>query len=346
MKSYRNEVIIEMKDLYTPDGWLNIPAIARLGAWLNVITGPRQVGKTYGTLKYMIEEKRPFILMRRTVEEVQFLGINQAVNPFAVYRPEHEITLDRAGKILNIKEDDEILGICLGLPTVATIRGFAASRFTDIVFDEFIPEKHVVARKTEGDALLNAYTTINGNRELEGRPPVRLWLLANSNNINSPILSALGLVDPLLQMREKGREIWQRDGVLIVQPKSGKIIEQRRQTAMMQHLTKAGSAERFTGMALENEFSYNDQTLVGKMPLSGLKPLTAIGRLYFWQRSDGFLYVCRATHKTDLYNDSEFNREQFRDDYWWLFDQYRAGQIKFADLHLVEMFKTLFNIHF
>lgn len=333
-------------DIYTPDGWLDVPALAARGCWLNVITGPRQVGKTYGTLKYIIEERRPFILMRRTVEEVQFLGINTEVNPFKVFEPEHEISMDRAGKILNISEDGDIIGICLGLPTVATIRGFSASRFTDIIFDEFIPEKHVIQRKTEGDALLNAYTTINGNRELEGRPPVRLWLLANSNNINSPILTSLGLVDPILRMREKGQEVLQKDGVLIVQPGSMKIIKKRSETAMMKHLKKTKSAERFTGMALENEFSYNDQTLVGKMPLGGLKPLCGIGMAYVWQRDDGFLYICRAPHRTEIYEDSEYMRERFRDDYWWIFDQYRSGEIRFADLHILEFIKALFDIKF
>lgn len=333
-------------DIYTPDGWLDVPALAARGCWLNVITGPRQVGKTYGTLKYIIEERRPFILMRRTVEEVQFLGINTEVNPFKVFEPEHEISMDRAGKILNISEDGEIIGICLGLPTVATIRGFSAARFTDIIFDEFIPEKHVIQRKTEGDALLNAYTTINGNRELEGRPPVRLWLLANSNNINSPILTSLGLVDPILRMREKGQEVSQKDGVLIVQPGSMKIIRKRSETAMMKHLKKTKSAERFTGMALENEFSYNDQTLVGKMPLGGLQPLSGIGMAYVWQRDDGFLYICRAPHRTEIYEDSEYMRERFRDDYWWIFDQYRSGEIRFADLHLLEYIKGLFDIKF
>ena len=292
-------------NIYTPDGWLDVPALAARGCWLNVITGPRQVGKTYGTLKYIIEEKRPFILMRRTVEEVQFLGINTEVNPFKVFEPEHEISMDRAGKILNISEEGEIIGICMGLPTVATVRGFSASRFTDIIFDEFIPEKHVIQRKTEGDALLNAYTTINGNRELEGRPPVRLWLLANSNNINSPILTSLGLVDPILRMREKGQEVYQKDGVLIVQPGSMKIIRKRSETAMMKH-----------GMA------------------------------YVWQRDDGFLYICRAPHRTEIYEDSEYMRERFRDDYWWIFDQYRSGEIRFADLHLLEFIKALFDIKF
>lgn len=335
-----------VKSLYLRDGWLDVPALAERGCWLNVITGPRQVGKTYGTLKYLIEQQQPFILMRRTVEEVQFLGINEAVNPFAVFRPEHDIKMDRAGKILNIKENDDIIGICLGLPTVATIRGFSAERFTDIVFDEFIPEKHVITRKTEGDALLNAYTTINGNRELEGRPPVRLWLLANSNNINSPILASLGLIDPVLRMREKKEELYIKNGVLICQPSSEKIIEQRRLTAMLNHLQQTGSAQRFTGMALENEFSYNDQTMVGKMPLGGLKPLSGIGMAYVWQRDDGFLYICRAPHRTEIYENSEYMRERFRDDYWWIFDAYRAGEIRFADLHLLEFIKALFDIKF
>ena len=333
-------------NIYTPDGWLNVRELDQRGAWLNVITGPRQVGKTYGVLQMMIEDRRPFILMRRTVEEVQFLGINQEVNPFKVYEPEHQITMDRAGKILNIKEGDDIIGICLGLPTVATIRGFSAGRFTDIVFDEFIPEKHVVQRKTEGDALLNAYTTINGNRELEGRPPVRLWLLANSNNINSPILTALGLVDPILRMREKHQEVFQKDGVLIVQPESRNIISKRKETAMMKHLKDTGSAQRFTGMALENEFSYNDNTFVGKMPMQGLRPLCGIDFMYVWQRDDGFLYICRTRHKTEIFDNTEYGREIFADEYHWFFDAYRAGELRFADLHLLELFKTIFDIRF
>ena len=114
----------------------------------------------------------------------------------------------------------------------------------------------------------------------------------------------------------------------------------------MKHLKKTKSAQCFTGMALENEFSYNDQTLVGKMPMAGLRPLCGIGISYFWQRSDGFIYVCRTKHKTETYDDTEYGREIFRDDYWWLFDAYRSAEIRFADLHLLEFVKLLFDIRF
>lgn len=64
----------------------------------------------------------------------------------------------------------EKYGIGMTLPSIANIRGFNGSQFEDVVFDEFIPERIVIKRKAEGDALLNAYVTINGNRELEGKP--------------------------------------------------------------------------------------------------------------------------------------------------------------------------------
>ena len=97
-------------------------------------------------------------------------------------------------------------GIATSLSEIAHIRGFIGSGFSDLVFDEFIPEKGVVTRRTEGDAFLNAYTTINGNRELAGAPPLRAWLLANTNNIKSPVLDALNLTDDILWMRRKGKE--------------------------------------------------------------------------------------------------------------------------------------------
>ncbi len=335
--------------LYTSEGWLNVPALANVHAWLRVIVGKRQIGKTYGVLKYMLDRNRRFILLRRTVEEVQFLGTNPAVSPFTVYEPERHIKLQRTGKVLDIIDEDAgdcSMGICMGLPTVATVRGFSAGGFTDIVFDEFIPEKHVITRKTEGDALLNAYTTINGNRELQGRPPVNLWLLANTNNINSPILKALGLVDPLLQMRERGKE-WQfSNGVLLVQPTSEKITQARKDTVMVKHLKRSGSAERFLGMSIENDWSYNEAVLVGKMSMSGLKPLASYSFMYIWERADGFLYVCRTSHTKEMYGVGEYDTEKFRDQYYWLFDVYRSGQIRFSDLHLLELFRAVFDIKF
>lgn len=47
-----------------------MPDIASLNCWLNVIIGPRQVGKTYGTLKYLLDAENQFFYMRRTGDEL------------------------------------------------------------------------------------------------------------------------------------------------------------------------------------------------------------------------------------------------------------------------------------
>ena len=92
-----------------------------------VIIGSRQVGKTYGVLSLMLQQGRPFILMRRTQAEVDFI-LHNALNPFAAIDP--AITCKRAsgyhGDIIRrgeSKETDERLGIVLALTTISKIRG-------------------------------------------------------------------------------------------------------------------------------------------------------------------------------------------------------------------------------
>ena len=59
-----------MTDLYTPEGWLNFDYIDSQPAWLIVIIGKRQAGKTYGALLNMLKYDKQFILLRRTTAEL------------------------------------------------------------------------------------------------------------------------------------------------------------------------------------------------------------------------------------------------------------------------------------
>ena len=174
-----------MQNLYTPEGWLNISYLGRQPVWLIVIIGKRQVGKTYGVLQYMLDNDLYHILLRRTTAEIDTISSTPDLNPFKVFEPKYHVGLFKKGRFCEIKnyftdpdgaiEQGKQRGIATSLSQIASIRGFNGSAFTDLVFDEFIPEKGVVTRKTEGDAFLNAYTTINGNRELSGMPPLRCW---------------------------------------------------------------------------------------------------------------------------------------------------------------------------
>lgn len=333
-------------NIYDDNGYLNIEEIAADPSWLKVIIGARQIGKTYGTLKYHLDHNIPHILLRRTTEELDMIT-GAETNPYKVFEPEYHTAIFKSGKFLTINDyvdgqKTDSRGLVLSLAQIAHIRGFSGAAYKSIIFDEFIPEKHVHKFKSEGDALLNAYTTINGNRELTGEPPCMLWLLANSNDINNSILESLNLTDTVIQMRSKGWEWTRREGVLIVQPQRSAIVDKRKDTALMKVIS---SESEFYGMAIDNDFAYDKTPLVVSRSIKGMTPLFSFPPLYAWE-DDNLVYVCRAPHNKNKYGRTAWDREQLRADYLWIVRAYAAGLIRFSDIRLQAIFKQLFKIEF
>ena len=285
--------------LYTNEGFLNVSWIdkeaKRINAAFIVILGTRQIGKTYGTLKLMTDEKRNFILMRRTQTEADFIT-NGTLNPFlALGRTDIKVKKESQyiGKIQGETESGyDPIGITLSLTCVSKIRGFSGVAFTDLVYDEFIPESHVNRIRNEGDAFLNAVVTISGNREIEGKPPLRCWLLANSNNIGSPILKALNITDKVESMDKSGQElsILPDRGIIIVLAKARELADKRKKSSLMKAISKESE---FTKMAYDNEFSYNDAENVTRRDLKQYQQIAAVtGVFTIWRhKGNGTLYI-------------------------------------------------------
>ena len=232
-------------------------------------------------------------------------------------------------------------GLLMSLPQVAHVRGFNGKVFSDIVFDEFIAEKGAYQRKTDGEALLNAYVTINGNREFEGRPPARLWLLANANDINSPILEALNLTDTVIELQRRRREYIVKDGVCVVIPQGNAKASERSETALNKQIRKDSE---FYEMAVDNLFSYDASPLIISLPIKHMKPLFSYdGTLYAWENDKG-IYICRAQHDKNAYSRSRWDTAQLAADFLWLKRYYYEGLVLFSDLRLLALFRTIFNI--
>lgn len=350
-------------DLYTAEGWVNYPALFDLAEkrkiWLFVLLGPRQVGKTYGINKEVLERGLNFIYLRRTDKEFKTICASPKLNPFTKYKDlgfdidiaksgpitysigEYETT--DSGKVKILKER----GVGLTLSNIASIRGFDGASFTDIVFDEFIPEKIVIHRKAEGDAMLNAYTTINGNRELEGRPPLRLWLLANAFDIQSPILDAFGLVPILEKLMRTGKEFTVTDtGICLVYFKSKKVIDKRRQTALMKHLqqTSSSGAQEFLDMALDNKFAYDRLEMVQPKDIRGWKPHIKMCGLFVYSLGPMALYVCRSPFqdKTDTYGPAD--KKRCNVEHPEMFAYYNLGRLTFDSVQSMIVFKKFLEI--
>ena len=332
-------------DLYTKDGWVNIPAVSALGAWCNIIIGKRQVGKTYGTLLYELQQDKPFMYLRRTTTEFDAITSDPDLNPFLPLKNEgFNVDIVKSGKVTYTigayeyeegkpKNCTKKYGVGMTLPSIANIRGFNGSAFHDVVYDEFIPEKIVVKRKAEGDALLNAYVTINGNRELEGKPPLRMWLLANAFDITSPILVDLGVVGHIARMAKTGQEWMLTDtGIFLCMPKSNAVSEKRAQTAFMKHMMK-NKDSKFYQMAMENKFSYNDLSMVRPMSLAGMKPQFKVGDLYCYEYDSTHYYLCKSPHQAhEVYSDTQAGRNTFRMAHPYFGMMFILGQVWCADV--------------
>lgn len=328
--------------IYLPSGYLNQNYIyeqaKRIGAAFIIEIGARQVGKTYGTLQHVLRKGSPFILMRRTKDEAKFIS-NGAINPFLALGEPDIICKNETEYTGGVYKDDKRIGMIMSLNTVAKVRGFYGGDYTDLVYDEFIPESHVYKIKNEGDAFLNAIVTISGNRELEGKPPLLTWLLSNSNNIASPVLSALNLTDKIESMIMKGQEFsaMPERGVVIVLPKSEQILQKRQANALVK---AAGQQSRFYQMAYQNQFAYNDPEHVGQKPISNYTPLFAVtGKCSVYKRKgQQELYVTQYRKSIREFADTERGRREMLLYYPDLKVLYTMGRTYFESLTVKQLY--------
>lgn len=333
--------------LYLTNGYLDAKHIddvaTRNGIAFIVIIGKRQVGKTYNVLKLMLDEGRDFIFMRRVRTELDMLKKN-ANSPFeGIKGYEGRVLFESEGEYSagiyrydSQESGDDIktrIGVGVALSTVGKIRGTHFSA-TDLVFDEFIPEEHVFKIKDEGAAFLNAHVTISGNRELEGKPPLKSWLLANSNDLNNPILDALKITEIVERMSLRGEEcrMIKERRLLIILPNSEQIIEKRKKTALYQLI---GGDSKFSRMAYENEFAYNDYTDVRSKPIVEYNPLVTIGAitisLHKWDKT---IYITpKIKHKAKYeLTDSDTHKNKFNRDFAEVRAAYLRGRVTFQDM--------------
>ena len=246
-----------------------------------IFIGGRGIGKTFSILRECCKHadyNHKFIYMRRTDKELNFLmdtkkgeGVG---NPFKALNNKFKWNYgilkiyDSVGGIFMREFDDENkfvyvkqVGYAVALSTIASIRGLDFSDCTDLIFDEFIPEKHIMKITNEGFATLNAIETINRNRELEGIPPIRVWFISNATNIEHDTLRTLGLVNVIEKMKNKGIEhqyFKERKLGVHIFDDSGDFIDKKEQTALYK-LTKGTD---FYDFSLSNDFIFNDSSLV------------------------------------------------------------------------------------
>ena len=183
-----------MGKIYTDYGWVNWDYILSQPAAFIQVIGARGVGKTYGLMKKLIREKKKFLYMRRLKSQLDQCGKTEG-NPFKKLNMDLDLKIlpYPTGGMITFRYNEkagEIAAAGVALSVVANVRGVDYSDYDYIVFDEFIASVGERPIKNEFSAFLNFYETVNRNRELEGRDPVKCIMLGNANTLVNPYFSS------------------------------------------------------------------------------------------------------------------------------------------------------------
>lgn len=300
-------------------------------AWCYVELSKRGPGKTYSTLRHEISSKKKFLFLKRTIEDIKMLCANGAakgvrfdVSPFVPLNRDFGWDIKPALIIKGIAgfyhTDDEEkpygapLGYCAALSAEKDIKGFDMSDVDDFVFDEFIAKKGERINRHEGEQLLDLYMTIRRDRTLRGRPDLRLILLANTVNVNNPVMQTLDIVDTVAEMDVTGREycFLEERGIFIHIINNEFAAEEEKSG-----IEKAMAGTAWGDMAFGGHFSFDDFTSVQHKRLKGYRPLCSYTYkkkdVYIYEK-DGFYYACRAKCNSPAHYN--LNRENEQKKFW------------------------------
>lgn len=342
-------------NFYYDSGFFNFSEAYRRSTAFNFIIGGRGTGKTYDSLRWAVESGVKFLFMRRLQKEAELISRDD-LSPFRVYgdmfgspltcRP---IAKYVTGVYKTVKDDEgnliptgPAIGMICALSSISNMRGFDTSDIDVIIFDEFIPEKSSNKQKYLGDALLNAYETINRNRELFDKPPVKLFALANSNDLGNDIFISLGMVNTVEKMSRKHQEFYQdrNRGITIIMLTQSKISEKKRQTA----LYKLTEGSEYAGMALANDFAYDDRFNIRHKPIREYVPLFWWGGITIYQhKSKEEYYVTFHRSGSPAEYTGEVGRQEARRTYAYIWKVYFAGRVFFENFDALRIFRKLFE---
>ena len=332
-------------NIYDNNGYLNYDSILKVNVPFIWIIGGRGTGKTYGALQYVYDNKINFMFMRNTQTQIKKL-IKPQFNPFKKLNSNKLINVltDRTDEDLGYfyeetQDDKLILGTMCALSTIGNLRGFDASDVKVLIWDEFIPQKQERGVKDIGDAFLNAYETINRNRELEGEDPLKVLALSNSNELNNPLFIDLGLVRVAEKMAKKRQQISINEdrGYMIINLYESPISDMKKQTA----LYKFSSTSSYYKMAIENDYNLTSDDLVKPQPLKEYKPLVNVGELCIYEhKRDRRYYVCDLKQSTaKSFGSDEIALKRFKNSYLWLYVSYMQQEIYFQDYSALGLFE-------
>lgn len=311
-------------------------------AWLYIIVGGRNTGKTYSTLRYCVDHNIKFVYVKRTIKDVEMITAGHKIgqkfdenapdidfSPFKALNRDFNYNIRAFGipKVEGVAGFWKCDGTCqpvgtpiayvVALSAVASVKGFDLSDCDWIVFDEFIPQPWERVSRSEGSQIMELYKTVGRDREHRGLAPLKLIALANAVSISNPLMNIVEVTDQFAMM-QAGADCIQYVPdrlILLHQILDNDAFQDKEKDSA---IYKAMGQTNWGQMAFENKFAYDDFTSVDKRNLKEYKPRCEIiykrEHWYVYQKNADF-YMCRSRHQgMQVY---DLNKENDQKRFYW-----------------------------
>lgn len=339
--------LIGMSKIYSNEGWVNWDYIFNQDATFTPVVGARGTGKTYGLFKYMLDHGYKFIYLRRLKSQLEQCAKPEG-NPFKKLNVDlnRDIKPYSSGGILTYRDGDKnssLVAMGVALSVVANVRGTDYSDFDYIIFDEFIADIGERPIKNEFKAFENFYETVNRNRELEGKKPVRCFMLGNANTLNNPYFASWHFMKTALKMIVGKQMVWRsKDNTrMIILLLDSPISDKKKDTS----LYKNADAD-FIEMALNNAFR-TDETNIKSEPLKEYIHIVSIGEIGIYKhKSERKYYVSSTVCNKPYYEAFGISQKMFQLDFYMLRVYYMVRKnVWFESFELEIIFRSIFELN-
>lgn len=309
----------------------------------NFFLGGRGIGKTYSAFSYAFDSDLSFLYVRSTETQIKTCLSPDRGNPFKKWAYDHKRSIFiRSGEDINDiveiagKDDDgeaieKMWGYAVSLSTFENLRGADFQQLDLIIYDEFIQIKTLAYDSFR--AFLNMYESVNRNRELEGRMPVRVLFLANTQELRNPILEGFDVVNEIEKMKLSGQKRLSRSDIYVELCES-EVSAEKEKSVLYRNL-KPGDA--YLDEAIRNEFSRNDFSGIRKPKnLREYKPICMIDDVTVMKHKSRLSFYCAKSYCNKV---NRFNSKNQRG----LFFRSYGGQLQLAygrDALLCDSFMT------
>lgn len=267
-------------------------------AWCYLVWSARGPGKTYSTLRMMIEDKKKFVFLKRTKDDIDLLcahkkGVSFDLSPFVPLNRDfgwdikpQKIQKGIAGFYHSNEEGEPTgapVGYCVALSAASDVKGFDLSECDFLIFDEFIPKAYEIIKRNEGDALLDIYMTVSRDRIKRGRGELKLICLANATSINNPTFNILDVIDVAADMDLRNTPfVYQEERRILLH----KIYMPDAPDEEKSGIEIAMKGTAWHDMSFSGSFAYDDFSSVKHQRMKNYKPIVS----YIYKKKQVFIY--------------------------------------------------------